>query len=119
METESAVINRYGYLFSIVLMNKGALFAEKADALINRCRGRDIYDVVFMLQRKFPIDESVLKAKGWQKESQQIILEHIENIKPQELIRLSKQVEPRTIPFENKSSTILINVITASKPRLY
>ena len=102
METESAVVDRYGYLFSILLMNKGALFAEKADALINRCRGRDIYDAVFMLQRKFPIDESVLKAKGWGKNPRQIILEHIENIKPQELIRLSKQVEPFLLNEEEK-----------------
>ena len=94
METESVVVNRYGYLFSILLMNKGTLFAEKADALINRCRGRDIYDVIFMLQRKFPIDGFVLKAKGWKKEPQQIILKHIENIKPRELIRLSNHVEP-------------------------
>ena len=106
METESAVIDRFGYLFSILLMNRGALFAEKADAFINRCRGRDIYDVIFMLQRKFPLDEAILKAKGWGPEPKQIILEHIEKIKPQELIRLAKQVEPFLLKEEEKDFVV-------------
>ena len=102
METESVVFDKFGYLFSALMMNKGALFTEKCDALINRCRGRDIYDVIFMLQRKFPLDKSILKAKGWGDEPQHIILQHIEKLKPQELVRLSKQVEPFLLKEEEK-----------------
>ena len=96
METESAVVDRFGYLFSILLMSKGALLSGKVDALINRCRGRDIYDVIFMLQRKFP-----LKV-----ELKQVILERIENIKPAELMRLSEQVEPFLVDEEEKDFVV-------------
>ena len=96
METESAVVDRFGYLFSILLMSKGALLSGKVDALINRFRGRDIYDVIFMLQRKFP-----LKV-----ELKQVILERIENINPNELMRLSKQVEPFLVDEEEKDFVV-------------
>ena len=106
MESESAVVDRFGYLFSVLLMSKGALFAEKLDAFINRCRGRDVYDLIFLLQRKFPLDTSVLKAKGWKVEPTQVMLEHIAKIKPNELIRLSKQVEPFLLNEEEKDFVV-------------
>jgi len=106
METESQVLDRFGYLFSVLLMSKGALFAEKLDAFINRCRGRDIYDLIFLLQRKFPLDTPILKAKGWKAEPKQAMLEHIEKIKPDELIRLSKQVEPFLLNEEEKDFVV-------------
>lgn len=106
MEKDSVVVNRFGYLFSVLLMSKGTLFAEKLDAFINRFLGRDIYDVIFMLQRKFPIDRCVLKAKGFRLEPKQIILERIEEIEPAKLIRAAKQVEPFLLNAEEKDFVI-------------
>ncbi len=87
-------------------MSKGTLFAEKADTFINRCRARDIYDIIFLLQRKFTLDKSILKAKGWRMEPKQIILERIKKITPSELIRLSKQVEPFLLNKEEKDFVV-------------
>lgn len=94
METDSVVINKFGYLFPVRLMAKGALFAEKVNALLNRCRGRDIYDVIFMLQRKFPLDSSILETKATNLKPEELISRRIEQIEPEQLTRLAKQIEP-------------------------
>lgn len=103
MKTESKVLDRFGYLFSILLMDRGMLFVGKISALINRKRGRDIYDAIFMLQKKFPVDEK----------SKQAICEHIESIAPEELVRLSKQVEPFLLDEEEKN--FIVNARTYIK----
>lgn len=96
MKTESKVLDRFGYLFSILLMDRSMLFAGKISALVNRKRGRDIYDVIFMLQKKFPVDGK----------SKQAVCEHIESIAPKELVRLSKQVEPFLLDEEEKDFVV-------------
>lgn len=63
MNSESVLLSGFGYNFPMLLMNKGALLAEKMKALFQRQLGRDIYDVLFMLKRNFPIDKYVLEQK--------------------------------------------------------
>ena len=82
LEKEGVVMNGFGYSFSSPLMSKGALLSGKLNALLNRRRGRDIYDIIFMLRNKFPLD------------SKEILLAHIDSLNESELKALADQVKP-------------------------
>ena len=94
LTSESKVLSLYGYNFSSILLEKGCLFSEKLCALFNRRRGRDIYDTLFMLKKKFPFNEDVLvanKIKGFPRE---VILKHLKGLSEKELKFLANQVKP-------------------------
>ena len=92
--SESMVLSMYGYNFTAILMSKGNLLSEKICALFNRKRGRDIYDTLFMLKKKFPFNENVLKANKIAAPVKSALLSHFKNIDPKELRRLAEQVRP-------------------------
>lgn len=106
LQKEPAVIDRYGYLFTVSLMEKGGIFAEKIDALLRRCRGRDIYDLIFLLRNKFLINDQVFQAKGWQITPRQAILEKMEKLTSEKLNRLAAQLEPFLLKEEEKEYII-------------
>src|SRR3990167_7244165 len=64
MQTESLVVTGFGNMFPVVCTHSGALFADKIDALIKKNRARHLFDIMFMLSKKYPIDLNVLKALG-------------------------------------------------------
>jgi len=92
--TESRVLSMYGYNFTAILMSKGNLFSEKICALFNRNRGRDIYDTLFMLKKKFPFNENVLKANKIALPIKDTLVSHLRGIDKKELKRLAAQVRP-------------------------
>ncbi|MCK4475348.1 MAG: nucleotidyl transferase AbiEii/AbiGii toxin family protein [Methanophagales archaeon] len=94
LSTESHVLSLYGYNFSAILMSKGALLSEKISALLSRKRGRYIYDVLFMLRKKFPFDREVLYANNIKEEPKNLILNYLSGISEKELKRLAEQVKP-------------------------
>jgi len=96
LSTESHVLSLYGYNFSAILMSKGALalLSEKISALLSRRRGRYIYDVLFMLRKKFPFDRAVLYANDIREEPREMIMNYLTGISEKELKRLAEQVKP-------------------------
>ena len=92
--TESMVLSMYGYNFTAILMSKGNLLSEKICALFNRRMGRDIYDTLFMLKRKFPFNEKVFKANNIALPIRKTLLEYLKRIDKKELNRLARQVRP-------------------------
>ncbi len=92
--TESKVLSMYGYNITAILMSKGNLLSEKVCALLNRKRGRDIYDTLFMLKRKFPFNENVLKANNINLPVKDTILSYLNSMDKKELKRLALQVKP-------------------------
>lgn len=92
--TESNVLNLYGYNFSAILMSKGNLLSEKVCALLNRKRGRDIYDLLFMLRKKFPFNEDVLRANNIKMPVKETLLTYLKGLTEKELKFLSDQVKP-------------------------
>lgn len=92
--TESKVLSMYGYNFTAVLMSRGNLLSEKLFALFHRKRGRDIYDALFMLKRKFPFNESVLKANHIELPVKDTLLSYFKAMGAGELKRLAAQVKP-------------------------
>ncbi len=94
LSTESHVLSLYGYNFSAILMSKGALLSEKISALLSRKRGRYIYDILFMLRKKFPFDREVLYANNIREEPKNLILNYLSGLSEKELKKLAEQVKP-------------------------
>ena len=94
LEAESDVMSLYGYNFSSLLLDKAGLFSEKLCALFNRKRGRDIYDTLFLLKRRFRINENVLIANDIKGSPKKLILEHLKNLSEKDLKYLANQVKP-------------------------
>ncbi len=92
--TQTRVLSMYGYNFSAVLMSKGNLLSEKTCALLNRKRGRDIYDTLFMLGKNFPFNENVLKSNKIRLPVKDTILEYLNSLPENELKTLARQVQP-------------------------
>ena len=51
---DSADIRRCGFFFPVTVPNEATLCAMKLSALLTRGKGRDFYDVIFLLQRTEP-----------------------------------------------------------------
>ncbi|MBU1853606.1 MAG: nucleotidyl transferase AbiEii/AbiGii toxin family protein [Candidatus Omnitrophica bacterium] len=94
IESESDVLSLYGYNFSCLLLDKARLFSEKLCALFNRRRGRDIYDTLFLLKRRFGIDENVLAANNIKGLPKELILGHLKSLSEKDLKYLANQVKP-------------------------
>lgn len=94
LSTESHVMSLYGYTFSAILMSKGALLSEKLSAFLSRRRGRYVYDVLFILRKRFPFDRVVLYANNIREGPKEMILNYLSGIPEKELRRLAEQVKP-------------------------
>lgn len=94
LENEPGVLNLYNHSFSALLLGKGNLISEKLCALLNRKRGRDVYDILFMLKRRFPFNDQALRANKIKGSPKKLILDHLMGLSEKELGFLAKQVEP-------------------------
>ncbi|MFA5090358.1 MAG: nucleotidyl transferase AbiEii/AbiGii toxin family protein [Candidatus Omnitrophota bacterium] len=61
IKRENEVIAGFAEMYLCVCTDKSALFADKIDAFNKKMRGRHLYDLIFMLSNKYPIDKNVLK----------------------------------------------------------
>lgn len=52
--TETAMVNRNGFLFTVSVPSKGVLLSMKLSALLARAKGRDFYDTLFLWQQTEP-----------------------------------------------------------------
>jgi len=94
LESESDVLSLYGYNLSCLLLGKENMLSEKACALFNRKRGRDIYDTLFMLKMRFPFNRDVLIANKIEGLPKELILEYLKKLPEKELKSLANQVRP-------------------------
>lgn len=107
LEKEPFIMNGFGYSFSAPLISRAAFLGEKLHALLNRRRGRDIYDILFMLGRKFPFDESFLAELGIESDGKKVLVEHIDNLTESELEMLAGQVRP--FLFREEEASLVAN----------
>lgn len=107
LDTESRALSMYGYNFVAILMQKGNLLSEKVCALLGRKRGRDIYDTLFMLRKKFPFNEDVLRFNGINLPVKDTIRDYFKNMDKKELKRLAEQVRP--FLFKEDDIELIIN----------
>lgn len=94
LSTKPHVLSHYGFNYTATIMAESALITEKLLAMMNRTRGRDIYDLIYMLKKKFPFDTAILKANNIKEKPEKLIINRLENFPKKELERLAKQVKP-------------------------
>ena len=94
LETEAGVINNFGELFLINAVSKGSLFADKIDTLRNKKRGRHVYDIIFMLSKRFPVNRTLLRINGIEEEPGAAILRIINDIPNSQLEEMADEIAP-------------------------
>ncbi|MFH1824486.1 MAG: nucleotidyl transferase AbiEii/AbiGii toxin family protein [Candidatus Firestonebacteria bacterium] len=91
---EVVAVSKFGQLFTAQIMDKGSFLAEKSHAFIHRCRGRDVYDIIFLLKNKFPLDPEMFKNKEIQGEPKEALLKKFKGLKKANMKSLVNQVMP-------------------------
>jgi len=95
INTETQVITGFGEFYPCICTDKAVLFADKIDALNKKNRGRHLYDVMFMLSNRFPIDRDFLKhALGIKKDPLDAISERVESFTRAELKKQAEILRP-------------------------
>ncbi|MFZ2454997.1 MAG: nucleotidyl transferase AbiEii/AbiGii toxin family protein [Candidatus Altiarchaeia archaeon] len=107
LETETGVVSGYGELFIVNAMSKGSVFADKIDALRNKKIGRHVYDILFLLSKKFPVDRTLLKENGIKAEPKEALKEVFSGITDAKLIELAEKIKP--FLFDPKEQELVRN----------
>ena len=107
IKTESLVVAGFGSMFPVVCTDKGTLFADKIDALIKKNRARHLFDIMFMLSQKYPLDLNVLKALGIKEPPLDAILKRVESFSAAELKKQAEQLRP--FLFEESEADLIVH----------
>ncbi len=107
IKTDSLVVAGFGHMFPVLCTDKGALFADKIDALIKKNRARHLFDIMFMLSQKYSIDLNVLKALGIKEPPLDAILKRVECFSTVELKKQAEQLRP--FLFEESEADLIIH----------
>lgn len=116
IKAETQVISGFGEFYPCICTDKGALFADKIDALTKKNRGRHIYDIMFMLSNKFPIDKNVFKTLGIKKDPLEVISVGIKNFSKAELKKQAEILRP--FLFDESEADLLVRAHDIIPPLL-
>jgi predicted nucleotidyltransferase component of viral defense system len=105
--TETQLMTGFGETHPCICTNKSILFADKIDAFCKKRMGRHIYDVIFMLINKFPIDKKVLEIFGIKEDPLKVIFRRIKHFSKNELRRQAEALRP--FLFEESESDLITN----------
>ena len=83
------------------------MFADKIDALLKKNRGRHLFDIIFMLSNKYPVNMDFLIHLGLSQEPMQTIVNKVQSIKESELKKQAKTLRP--FLFDESQADLLIN----------
>lgn len=107
IKKESEVISGFGEFFPCLCTDKGALFADKIDALNKKSRGRHVYDIMFMLSHRFSIDRKALATLGIEDEPLDVIAGRIASFSNSELKKQAETLRP--FLFDESEADLIIN----------
>ena len=107
IKTETLMAAGFGYMFPVICGEKGALFADKIDALIKKNRARHLFDIMFMLSKNYPINTRILKTLGIKDPPLSAILKRVERFSTAELKKLAEQLRP--FLFEESEADLIIH----------
>jgi len=107
IKRESLVISGFGEIYPCVCTDIGALFADKIDALDKKGRARHLYDIIFMLANKYPIDKIVLSALGIKGDPLETIIRIVERFSAAELKKRAESLRP--FLFEESEADLIVN----------
>lgn len=107
IETETQAIAGFGEVYPCICTAKGILFADKIDAFTKKRRGRHIYDIIFMLSNKYPIDKKTLLYLGIKEDPLEFILKSIRSFSKIELKYQAESLKP--FLFDESDSGLIAN----------
>ncbi|MBU1487055.1 nucleotidyl transferase AbiEii/AbiGii toxin family protein [bacterium] len=107
IKTETQVISGFGEFFPCICTSGGVLFADKIDAFTKKGRGRHLYDIIFMLSNRYPVDENILMALGIKRDPLKIIRDRIKGLSKEELKRQAEGLRP--FLFDESQADLLVN----------
>lgn len=107
IKTETLVVTGYGCMYPVICTDRGALFADKIDALLKKNRARHLFDIIFMLAKKYPVDINVLKTLGITQPPLAIILARVNTFSAQELKKQAESLRP--FLFDESEADLIIN----------
>ncbi|MEW5758612.1 MAG: nucleotidyl transferase AbiEii/AbiGii toxin family protein [Candidatus Omnitrophota bacterium] len=107
IKPDTQLISAFGELYPCICTEKGALFADKIDALNKKNRARHIYDIMFMLSNKYPINIDVLRALGIKSNPLDSIIKRIEDFSNDELKKQAETLRP--FLFEETEADLIVN----------
>src|SRR3989338_3646083 len=94
LKSEAQVVSGFGEFFTCLSLNSGIIFANKIDTFIKKDRGRHLYDLMFMLSNKFPVDMKILKYLGIKAPVKEAILNKMHSISKKELRKMANNLRP-------------------------
>lgn len=94
IKIETRVVSGFGEFYPCVCTDKGVLFADKIDALGKKNRGRHIYDIIFMLSNRYPIDRNFLSGLGIRKAPLQAIADSVRGFSSEQLKKQADVLRP-------------------------
>ncbi|OIO39478.1 MAG: hypothetical protein AUJ72_00705 [Candidatus Omnitrophica bacterium CG1_02_46_14] len=104
---ESFMVTGFGHLFPVACTTQGALFADKIDALVKKNRARHLFDIIFMLSKKVPIDTEILKTFGIKDPPLEVILKRVNTFSTTELKKQAESLRP--FLFEESEADLLLH----------
>lgn len=107
IKKETKVISGFGEVYPCICTDIGALFADKIDALSKKTRARHLYDIIFMLSNKCPIDKEVLSALGIKNDPLNVISNRVNSFSKAELKKQAETLRP--FLFEESDANSIIN----------
>lgn len=101
---EDHTVSGYGEIFFVKSLPADWIFADKLDTLKNKRLGRHVYDILFLLSKKFSISSKLLQIHGIKRRPpQETLLEILNAIPDGELRKMSRQVAPFLFDETEKS----------------
>jgi len=116
IEPEALMIKGFGEMYPAVCTQRGAFFADKIDALMKKNRARHLFDLMFMLGAKYPIDEKVLRAVGVKEAPLEALARRVELFSPAELKAQAESLRP--FLFEEHEAELIVNAKTVMRQLL-
>lgn len=95
-------LNRFNFDFYCNVASVNLLLAHKINTLFDRYKGRDLFDISFLLNLTQTPDYWYLQAKQWIKDSIKLKNSILEKIKDYDFEQLQKDVEPFIFRDEDK-----------------
>ena len=94
IKSETEMISGFGEFYPCVCTERSALFADKIDALIKKHRARHLYDIMFMLANRYPIDKNILKGFGMEEDPLKVICDRVHGFTKAELTKQAESLRP-------------------------
>ena len=110
IKPETLVISGFGQMYPALCTQKGALMADKIDAILSKHRARHIFDIIFMLSQNYPIDKAVLKVLAITEDPMKLLKKRIDGFSSKELKEFAESLRP--FLFEESEAEMIVNAKT-------